>query len=102
MPQPPAGKILTPGQPRPAQQAMEVTHVQVFEDRVEIVNVALRKTHSLATARLPDHLRLSREVPAADVAPVARTVPSLDPRPVNLGQQDVGQRSQNALRRTLN
>jgi len=75
---------------------MEVTHVQVFKDRVEIVNVALRKTHSLATARLPDHLRLSREVPAPDVAPVARTVPSLDPRPVNLGQQDMRQRGQNA------
>src|SRR5580765_2794777 len=58
---------LAPAHSRTGHEAVEEASVQVFEDRVEIVEVAARRAEQLAATHLADQMGFSDDFMAGDI-----------------------------------
>jgi hypothetical protein len=85
-----AGGVGGPGEGGSAEESVEETGVEGFEDFVEIVVVALGGGDALASAGLADVFGLLGDGFGADVAAVAVGVDGGDGLLVELGEEDVG------------
>src|ERR1700679_4090366 len=92
------GHVPAPGQDGPPQQSMEKPGVEVLEDLFQIIVEALRPEYSLATARLPNRLGLPHHDIARGEPAVTHGVPGVERLAVELGEEDMGNGAQDALR----
>ncbi len=92
-----AGVVGGPGKGGAAEEAMEETGVEGFEDLVEIVVMADGGEEAFAAAGLPDVLGLLRDGFGGDVAAIAVGVGGSDGFLVELGEEDVGDGAVDAL-----
>ena len=90
-----------PTHARTAQQSMKEAAVQILEDRIEIVDAALRRMQPLASAHLPHQVRLAHNFMAAHIFSIAGRVAAVDRLAIHLGQQDVGDGAHYSLRRAF-
>src|SRR5260370_20570019 len=67
-----AGVLAAPGHRRAGQKSIKKTHIQLLEDDVEIVSVALRRGDALPSAPLAHQVGLPRHVLARNAAPITR------------------------------
>jgi len=96
-----AGLGLAPAHSRTRHEAMEKSGVQVFEDRVQIVEMASWRAQELAAAHLPDQVRFADDLVAADIFPIAGCGGAVDRLAIHLGEQDVSDRPKNRIGRSF-
>jgi hypothetical protein len=96
-----SGVVGAPGKSWAAEEAMEESGVERFEDLVEIIVVADGGKDALAAAGLADVLGLAGDGLGGDVAAVAVGVGWGDGFLIELGEQDVGDGAVDGLRSVL-
>ncbi len=72
VPQNPPRPRRAPAHARPPHQSIKKSPVQILKDRVQIVNMPLRRTQPLAPTHLSHQMRLVYHIMAAHIFPVAR------------------------------
>src|SRR5512146_533803 len=82
-----AGVIATPGHLRPCEKPVEKSEVQLVENAIEIVDMALGRIDALASAQLSNELGLVEQSLAADVFAVPKVVAWIDRLAVELSQK---------------
>src|SRR6266404_4710413 len=80
-----AGVLAAPGHLRAGEKSVKKPGIQVVEYGFQVIGVALRRHDSLASAYLPDQVRLSRHVLSGNVATVPGGMLPIDRFPVHLG-----------------
>lgn len=90
---------MAPGHLRARHQPVEKMQVKIVENLLEIIDLASRRCDSLATPDLPHEMSLRTHVMAGNISAITRGMNRLDGLVIDLGQEDVGNRLENAARR---
>jgi len=93
--------VLAPAHAGTGHQPMKEASVEVFKDGFEVVKVSLGGAQKFAASHLADEMGFTDDFVAADVFAIARSLGMIDGAAVHLGQQDMGDRLENGLRRTF-
>ena len=91
------GYAFAPSQFGATEEPAKEAGVKRIEDFFEVVEVALRPGESLAAARVANELGLTSDCGARGEALEAQVVRGVDGLSVQLGQQDVGDRTNDTL-----
>lgn len=94
-------RMLAPSHLRPGQESIEEAAVQIFKNRVEIIEPSLSGNNSLPPANLPDEMCFGGEIVAGRIPSVAQCMSAVYRFAVKLGEEDVGYRMQHGFRRSL-
>ena len=90
-----------PTHTRPAQQSMKEAPIQILKHNIEVVDAPLGRMQPLASAQLPHQVSLTHHFMAGNIFSITRRVATINGLAVHLGQQDMGNRADNPLRRAF-
>src|SRR5271165_4407609 len=89
---------LAPGHLRAPQQSVKEPQVELVEDLLQVVEEPTRRMNAFAPAHLPHQMRFGADVLASHVTAKSARVRRLDRLAVYLGQQNMHDRLDNAVR----